>query len=111
MPHRPASNVVEVIEMLRKIALPVVALVVMLILASVPAKAAVRFGITVGPPVYTYPAYPVYPDPYYSAPYPAPYVAPGYYYAPAPVYAAPSFGFSWGNRHRDREWVERRNHE
>ena len=83
--------------MLKKIALPVVALVVMLILASAPAKAAVRFGVTVGPPVYTYPAYPY--DPYaYANPYADPYAYPGYYdyyYAPAPVYAYPSFSYGY----------------
>src|SRR5262249_23498521 len=89
----PASNQAEVVEMLKKIALPVVALVVMLILASAPAKAAVRFGVTVGPPVYTYPAYPYYPNPYVD-----PYYVPNYYYAPAP-YAYPSFGFGWGGGH------------
>jgi hypothetical protein len=78
--------------MLKKIALPVVALLVMLILSSAPAQAAVRFGIGIGAPVYTYPAYPVYPAPY-------PYVAPNYYYAPAPAYIAPSFGFVWGGGH------------
>ena len=94
--------------MLKKIALPVVALVVMLILASAPAKAAVRFGVTVGPPVYTYPANPYYPDPYVD-PYVDPYYAPNYYYAPAP-YVYPSYGFGWGG-HGDHDRFERGGHE
>ena len=101
--------------MLKKIALPVVALVAMLILASAPAQAAVRFGITIGPPVYTYPAYP---DPYaYSYDYADPYVYPGYnYYAPAPTYVYPYFTYrgGWHNRgHEFREHHERvfRGHE
>ena len=91
--------------MLKKLALPVVALAVMLILSSAPAKAAVQFGITVGPsPVYTYPAYPYYPNTY-AAPYAYPYVAPDYYYAPAPVYTYPSvgFGFGFGGHHDDHD--------
>jgi hypothetical protein len=92
--------------MLKKIALPVVALVVMLILASAPAKAAVQFGVTVGPPVYTYPAYPNYSGPYYD-PYADPYAAPNYYYAPAPAYVYPNFGFGWGG-HGDHERFEHR---
>jgi hypothetical protein len=90
----------EVVEMLKKLALPVVALAMILILTSAPAKAAVRFGVTIGPPVYTYPAYP-----YYSAPYVDPYYAPNYYYAPAPayVYPSPSFGFGWSSGHRDHD--------
>src|SRR5689334_7016181 len=90
--------------MLKKLALPVVALAAMLTMASAPAKAAVHFGISVGAPVYTYPA-PVYPAPY-AAPYVDPYVdpyavAPDYYYAPAPVYTYPSvgLGFRFGGGH------------
>ena len=80
--------------MLKKIVLPVVALVVMLILASAPAKAAVKFGITIGPPVYTYPAYPYYSDPY---------VYPNYNYSyPAPARVYPYFRYNWDS-HRDHE--------
>ena len=78
--------------MLKKLALPVVALVAILIMTSAPAQAAVRFGITVGPPVYTYPAVP-YASPYYD-PYVDPYYDP-YYVAPAPVYTYPSVGFGY----------------
>ena len=103
----------KVIKMLKKIALPVVALVVMLILASAPAKAAVRFGITIGPPVYTYPAYPY--DPHaYAAPYVDPYVYPynSYYYAPAPAYVYPYFSYRSGwNSHRAHEFREHHGHE
>jgi len=61
------------------------------------ANAAVRFGVVVGGPVYTYPAYPgpyAYPTPYYNA-YPS-------YVAPAPGYV---YGYGgW----RDRDWREHR---
>ena len=101
--------------MLKKIALPVVALVALMILASAPAKAAVRFGITVGPPVYTYPAYPYYQDPY-AAPYVDPYAYPySYnYYTPAPTYVYPYR--SWNayrgySNFRDHERHERWEHQ
>jgi hypothetical protein len=42
--------------MLKKMALPVIALVVLLFAATAPAKAGVSFGITVRPQVQTYPA-------------------------------------------------------
>jgi hypothetical protein len=94
--------------MLKKIALPVVALAVLLMVASAPAQAAVRFGITVGPPVYTYPA------PYYQDPYAYGYN--NYYSYPAPAYVYPySYGYSFGGRwdHDRHEWREheRREHE
>jgi hypothetical protein len=95
--------------MLKKLALPVIALVMLLSMASAPAQAAVRFGVTIGPsPVYTYPAYPYSYDPYapaYVDPY---YATPNYYYAPAPVYVAPSFSFGWGGGHRDHDRYEYR---
>jgi len=47
--------------MFKKIGLPVIALLGMLAMAPHQAKAAVRFGVVVGQPAYTYPAYPVYP--------------------------------------------------
>jgi hypothetical protein len=75
--------------MLRKIGIPVVALLAMFaLMAPAPASAAVRFGVGVyaAPPVYSYPA-PVYPA------YPYPY--PGYYSAPYP-YAYPSVGLGFG---------------
>jgi hypothetical protein len=82
-------------------------LVVMLLLTSAPAKAAVRFGVTVGPPVYTYPAYPY--DPYaYADPYADPYAYPGYYdnyyYAPAPAYVYPYYNYrgGWGHEFHER---------
>ena len=90
--------------MLKKIALPVVALVAILILTSTPAKAGVGIGVTIGPPVYTYPAYPY--DPYaYTAPYYDPYAYPGYYnYAPA--YVAPYHSYR-GGFDRGHEFHER----
>ena len=82
--------------MLKKIALPVVALVVMLILTSAPAKAAVRFGITIGPPVYTYPAYP-----YLFGSLRGSLCVDNYYYAPAPGYVyAPYFRLQLGRPSR-----------
>ncbi len=73
------------------------------------ADARVRFGITFGAPVYSYPAAPYaysYSDPYYQD---YNYASP--YSYPAPTYVAPySYGYSygWGNRDRDRhEWRER----
>ena len=94
--------------MLKKIALPVVALFALLILASAPAKAAVRFGITVGPPVYTYPVYPYYSNPYaYSYAYPyTPDSYNNYYYAPAPRYVYP-----YGYWDRNRDYRRLREHE
>jgi hypothetical protein len=47
--------------MLKKIGIPAIALLGMLALAPHQAKAAVRFGVVVGAPVYTYPVYPAYP--------------------------------------------------
>jgi hypothetical protein len=79
----------------------------MLSVASAPAKAAVRFGVTIGAPVYTYPAYPTYPAPYVA---PDSYYAP--YYAPAPAYTyPPSIGFGFGWDHRDHERMEHRREE
>jgi len=93
---------VEVEEMLKKIGLPVVALGGMLAFAAPKqAGAQVRFGVSVGAPVYgpayaapapvspyNYPGYNSY-DPYYAPPYPT-------YVAPAPVYVGPSIGFGFG---------------
>jgi hypothetical protein len=95
---------VEVEKMLKKIGIPALALLAMLVLASPPPAAAeVHFGVFVGPPA---PAYPVYPG-YYNAPvYPYPYVAPGYAY---PGYAYPAYGYGYygygrGWRDHDRHY-------
>jgi hypothetical protein len=45
-------------KMLKKIGLPVIALLGMLAMAPHQANAAVRIGVVVGAPAYTYPAYP-----------------------------------------------------
>ena len=90
--------------MLKKIALPVVALVTILILTSAPAKAGVGIGVTIGPPAYTYPAYPY--DPYYAAPYYDPYAYPGYYDYYAPAYVAPYYSYR-GGFDRGHEFHER----
>jgi hypothetical protein len=81
--------------MIKKIGLPLVALTAALAFAAPKqADARVRFGVSIGGPVYVGPApyvpyaYPAY-NPYYAAPYPA-------YVAPAPVYVGPSVGIGYG---------------
>jgi hypothetical protein len=81
--------------MIKKIGLPLIALTAALAFATPKqADAAVRFGVSIGAPVYRAPyvpyGYPAY-NPYYVAPYPA-------YVAPAPVYVGPSVGvgLGWG---------------
>ena len=59
--------------MLKKIGFPAIALLGMLSLAPLQAKAGVRFGVYVGAPVYAAPAYPVCP-PVAVVPAPAPVV-------------------------------------
>jgi hypothetical protein len=81
--------------MLKKIGLPLMALLGVLALAPHQAKAAVRFGVYMGAPAYTYPAYPA--PTYYAAP---PYVA----VTPAYVYPRRDV-----DRHEDR--VEHRREE
>jgi hypothetical protein len=83
--------------MIKKIGLPLIALTAVLAFAAPKqADARVRFGVSIGAPVYVGPApyvpygYPAY-NPYYSAPYPA-------YVAPAPVYVGPSVGVGFGYR-------------
>ena len=68
--------------MLKKIGIPVVALLALAaIISPAPAKAEVHFGVGVyaAPPVYAYPA-PAYPEYYYDAPYTYTYPAPAYGY-------------------------------
>jgi hypothetical protein len=81
--------------MIKKIGLPLIALTAVLAFTTPKqADARVRFGVSIGAPVYAGPApyvpygYPAY-NPYYAAPYPA-------YVAPSPVYVGPSVGFGWG---------------
>jgi len=72
--------------MLKKIGFPMMALFGLLAVAPLnQAKAAVRFGVYVGGPAYTYPVYPPYP----VAP------APAYVY-PAPVVPAPAYVYPYG---------------
>jgi hypothetical protein len=74
--------------MLKKIGLPVIALLGILAMAPHRANAAVRFGVVVGAPAYAYPAYPVCP--------PAPVAV-----VPAPIIVARPFvrhDFRW-DRH------------
>jgi hypothetical protein len=80
-------------KMLKKIGLPVVALLGMLAFAPHQAKAEVRFGVAIGRPAYTYP---VYPAPVYRA-YP-----PAVAYVPGPVVVGrPWVGpaIRWDRRH------------
>ena len=86
--------------MLKKIGIPLLALAAMVtVVPAQKANAAVRFGITIGRPAYSYPV-----DPYaYSAPY-----ANDYYSYPA--YQAPVYGYSYNNG-RGHEYVERRGRE
>jgi hypothetical protein len=75
--------------MLKKIGLPVIALLGMLAVAPHQARAGVRFGVAIGAPVYTNPAYPAYP------------VYPPVAVAPAPVVVGRPFvrhDFRW-DRH------------
>ena len=85
--------------MLKKISFPLLVLLAALLLIPTPqAAAAVRFGVSVGGPVYARPVYPrpyVDPYPYAYAPYPA------YGYA-APAYVYPYSGY-WGGR-RGNAW-------
>src|SRR4051812_4810938 len=96
--------------MIKKIGLSVALLASLCVLAPRPAKAEVHFGVYVGAPAYTYPAYPAYgydayPD-YYA------YPAPVYRY-PAPAYVTPYYS-SRSYRERDHErheWLEHQRHE
>jgi hypothetical protein len=98
--------------MLKKLGIPVMALAALLLLfAPHPAKAEVHFGVYLGAPVYSYPAYPV--DPYaysYAYPYSDYY---SYPYAYATPYVAPYYGYSYrsGNNWREHERHEFREHE
>jgi hypothetical protein len=82
--------------MLKKIGLTTIALLGMLSMAPHPAKAAVRIGIGVGVPAYTYPAYPVYPA--YPPAYPpvAVTVTPGPFLVGRP---AIRHDYHWDRRH------------
>ena len=90
--------------MLKKIGIPLMALAAMVTLVPTPkANAAVRFGISVGRPAYSYPV-----DPYaYSSPYANDY----YGYQGYPSYQAPIYGYSYNNRRAVEEheyWQNRR---
>ena len=100
--------------MIKKIGLSMALLAGLFVFAPRPAKAEVHFGVYVGAPAYTYPAYPAYgydayPD-YYA------YPAPVYPYR-APAYVAP-YSYGYGSRyyrdhdrHERRERVEHERHE
>lgn len=88
-----------------KIAVPIVVLIALFVFISPPqASAKVHFGVYIGPPAYTYPAYPyAYGYPYvYDYPYAYSYPYYGYQ-----VYSYPRY--SWG--HARHEWREHREHE
>jgi len=92
--------------MFKKIGIPIFAVLAFIVLmAPAHANAGVRFGISVGPPVY-------YPPPYvYSYPYPYAYGYPypsSYYYYSGP-YRYPYYtSFYWRGGHERREFIERR---
>jgi len=97
--------------MLKKIGLSAIALAAMLILVAPPqASAAVRFGVSIGAPVYTYPGSPypysyAYPNNPYAYPY-NDYAYPAVPYAyPTPGYVAPYYSYGWGG-HERHEWRE-----
>jgi hypothetical protein len=102
----------RVIQMLKKIGVPLLALLGVLAMAPHKAKAAVGFGVSVGTPPYTYPAYPAYPN---YPPYPdyQGYAAypPNYYAAPY-AYIGPNYvpygGWGW---YEDHDRWEHRGHE
>src|SRR5437763_1327801 len=91
--------------MIKKIGLSLALLAGLFVLAPRPAKAEVHFGVYVGAPAYTYPAYPAYgydtyPD-YYAYPAPVyPYRAPGYV---TPYYSYRSYRERDHDRHEWRE--------
>jgi hypothetical protein len=78
--------------MLKQISIAAAILVAVLLLAPSQANAQVRFGVSIGTPVYTYPVYPNYyyqpyaAYPYYRYPYYSNYYVAPRYYAPYPVY-------------------------
>ena len=85
--------------MLKKMGLSVMLLAGLLAFAAPrKADAAVRFGVYLGAPAYSYPAYPApaYPD-YYDYPAPA-YAYPAPYAYQAPAYVAP-YGYGYGYGH------------
>jgi len=90
--------------MLKRLGFSAVAVLALLVLLAAPqaANARVRFGVTVGGPIYAYPAVPY--DYAYTYPYPYPYAYPTYYrynYVRPGFGYAPysSFGFAWGRHH------------
>src|SRR3954467_7796938 len=90
--------------MIKKIGLSLALLAGLFVLAPRPAKAEVHFGVYVGAPAYTYPAYPAYGYDAYPDAYA--YPAPVYRY-PAPTYVAP-YSYGYGSRYRDNDRHERR---
>jgi len=89
--------------MLKKIGIPLVVLAAMVTLVPAPkASAAVRFGISVGRPAYSYPV-----DPYACS---SSYTNDYYSY---PSYQAPIYGYSYDNRrgHEEHEYLEHRRRE
>jgi hypothetical protein len=94
-----------------KFAIPIAVLAALFLFITPPqASAKVHFGVYVGPPTYTYPAYPyAYGYPYgynypYAYGYPYDYYYPSYGYR---VYSYPRYSFG----HARHEWREHREHE
>jgi len=94
--------------MFKTMGVPIFAvLAFMALLAPAHANAGVRFGITVGPPVYYAPPYAYsYPYPYAYDPYAYGYPYRSYYYS-APYRPYYRSGFYWRG-HERREFFERR---
>ena len=102
--------------MLKKIGLSAIALAAVLFLAAPhQASAAVRFGVSIGAPAYTYPvnpgpyAYGYSTDPYAYPNYDYPYPAVPYAY-PTPGSVAPYYSYGWGG-HERHEWQEHEHRE
>ena len=79
--------------MLKKLGIPTLLLAAALMVA--PAKAAVRFGVGIGGPVYV-PAYPTYSGPYYGYPY-------AYYYG-QPYYYGRPYVYGYYGHHHHGHW-------
>ena len=95
-----------------RIALPILALAALFMFIAPPqANARVHFGVYVGPPVYSYPAYPYA----YGYPYPYAYYAPAYPYGYGYTYPGYYGGYYGGyfrdSRHDRHEYYEHRNRE
>jgi hypothetical protein len=88
--------------MLKKLGIPILAVAAILLITPPHANAAVRFGVYVGAPVYSYPAYTYYTPYYYSYPAYSYYSYPAYSY-----YAYPRYSYSYHYRRYSRPYYRR----